>query len=166
MTGDRLADRDHVVRYVIPSKVQEGGRVDGTAFQRRVGEDAVSVNWLEAFPAGKDEQIEAVRQVFRLRRARNGRFAELQVGEVRRYLLAEAIEMTAVQRPLSAEGDFPADPSHAELTGLPPRDSEDAEVIGDMIADCVLGLHPAVSEPGPGAESAGGRKLGRTRAGP
>ena len=150
MTGDCLADGDHFVRYVIPSRVQEGGRVDGTAFQRRVGEDAVSVHWLDVFSAGKDQQIEAVRQVSRLRRARNGRFAELQVGEVRRYL-AEVIEMAVVRHPLPAEGDFPPDPSHAEMKGLPPRDSEEAEVIGDMIADCVLGLHPAVSEPGPGA---------------
>ena len=149
MTGERLPDGDHVVRYVIPSRVQEGGRVDGATFQCRVGEDAVSVDWLEAFSAGagKDEQVEAVRQVFRLRRARNGRFAELRVGEVTRYL-AEEIEMSVVQRPLREEGHFPADPSHAEMTGLPPVDSARAALVGDMIAECVLRLHPALAEPG------------------
>ena len=146
MTGERLPDGDHVVRYVMPSRVQEGGRVDGATFVCRVGEDAVSVNWLEAFPVGKEEQVEAVRQVLRLRCAKNGRFAELQVGEVTRFL-AEEVEMSVVRRPLRAEGDFRADPSHAEMTGLPPADSARAALVGDLIAECVLRLYPAVVEP-------------------
>ncbi len=40
--------------------------------------------------------------------------------------------------------DFPADPSHAEVLGLPPGDSDQAQLVGDLISRCVTDMHPAI----------------------
>ena len=36
------------------------------------------------------------------------------------------------------------DPSHSQITGLPPGDSDQALLVGDLIAECVTEMHPAV----------------------
>lgn len=144
MTGDRLPDGDHVVRYVRPRQVRDG-RADGSAFRLRPGEDALSVNWLEAFPPDTEEQIVAVREVIRMRISRSGRFAELQVGEVT-HRLAQTVEVSFRHRPLDADGPWPVDPSHVEVSGLPSSDADRMVLVGDMIAKCVRRLHPAVLE--------------------
>lgn len=144
MTEGTVPDGDHVVRYVKPSSIADG-KVRGSAFLLRDQENTLSVNWMEIFSMDEDAQVEAVRKVVRLRLARNGRFAELQVGEVRRRL-AGTIEITVLHRPLDADAGFPADPSHAEIAGLPARVSQIAEEVGDVIARCVRRLHPAVLE--------------------
>ena len=51
-----------------------------------------------------------------------------------------------VHQPLTAEDTYAADPSHSEILGLPPADSPEAEMIGDLIAECIVGVHPAVEE--------------------
>ena len=48
------------------------------------------------------------------------------------------------QDPLPATDQFEADPSHAEITGLLPKSSDTALLVGDLIADCVeYPLYPA-----------------------
>ena len=49
-----------------------------------------------------------------------------------------------VHDPLEAKEGFDADPSHAEIIGLPPGDSDQAVLVGDLIAECVIDMHPAV----------------------
>ena len=51
-----------------------------------------------------------------------------------------------VHDPLDPEDSFEADPSHAEITGLPLGDSDQAMLIGDIIAECVITMHPAIEE--------------------
>lgn len=53
-----------------------------------------------------------------------------------------------VHDPLEAAEGFVADASHSQITGLPPADTDEATLMGDMIAECVTAMHPAVSEPG------------------
>ena len=153
MIGDQIPDDGHVVRYVKPSLVEDEA-VDGTAFVLRKGEATLSVNWLEAFGGDdKDHQLSEVRRVFRLRLARSGRFAELNVGETKRHVL-ESVEETGVAAriglaaaPSDPTDEFEADPSHAVVTGLPPSDSDEALFIGDLIAECVMyPLYPAKSD--------------------
>jgi hypothetical protein len=50
----------------------------------------------------------------------DGRFAELNIGTVSETVAGELATLRIVHDPLDAEGDFEADPSHAEITGLPP----------------------------------------------
>lgn len=103
---------------------------------------------METFPPDAEKQMAAVREVIRLQISRNGRFAELQVGRVTRALAGTA-EVAFRHRPLDADGQWPADPSHAEVGGLPPMGADDMVLVGDLIAKCVQRLHPAVLDRSP-----------------
>jgi hypothetical protein len=73
---------------------------------------------------------------------RNGRFAELSVGTVTAHVAEELATVRVIHDPLAPDGDHPADDSHAEITSLPPGDSDEALLIGDMIAECVTAMVP------------------------
>ena len=143
MIGDNLSDAHHVVRYVKPSLVEDE-TVDGSAFLLRSDENGLSVNWLEVF-GGNDEhhQLSEVRRLSWLRLARNGRFAKLNVGETKRYVSETVEELGIIEAPLAPTSEFEADTSHAKITGLPPGDSDEAMLVGDLIAEGVIyPLHP------------------------
>ena len=147
MKGDNLPDDHHIVRYVKPSLVDDE-TVDGSAFLLRPDENGLSVNWLEIF-GGNDEhrQLSEVRQLLRLEPAKNGRFAKLNVGVTKRYVSESVeeleIELEIIENPQPPTDEFEADPSHAEVIGLPPGEDDRAMIIGDLIAECVIyPLHP------------------------
>ena len=150
MIGDDLPDDDHVVRYVKPTSVREDGTIDGSAFCRRAhrpDDVRLSVHWLECFRSRtKSEQLAAVRRLSRLRLRSRGRLAELNIGKTKRHVHVEHLTLRFVHMPLPAQGDFEADPSHSEIEGLPPGNSPHAELIGDMIAETVSAIYPAVLE--------------------
>ncbi len=144
-----LPTGDRIVRYVKPSMIQEDGTVDGSDFRLRSArpdETGLSVNWLEAFGLGKNHQLGEVRRLFRLRLKPNGRFAEMNVGTVIRAVAKELDTLRVVHDPLEATEGFGADPSHAEIIGLPPGNSDQAALVGDLISECVIGTHPAIIE--------------------
>ena len=147
MKRDDLPAGDQIVRYVKPSMIQEDGTADGSDFRLRSSkpdETGLSVNWLEAFEPGKVHQLNEVRRLCRLRLRPSGRFAEMNVSTVLREVTKELDTLRIVRDPLEAENDFDADPSHAEIIGLPPGDSDQAVLVGDLIADCVIDMHPAI----------------------
>lgn len=147
MTGDDLPADDHIVRYVKPSMIEEDGTANGAEFRlrpHRPDETGVSVNWLEVFDADKLHQIAEVRRLYRLTVKKTGRFAELNIGAVRERVTEELEKLRIVHDPLDAEDDFEADPSHAEITNLPPGDTDQAMLVGDLIAECVIAMHLAV----------------------
>ncbi len=144
--GDLPAD-DHIVRYVKPSMIQEDGTADGSDFRLRASrpdEKGLSVNWLEAFGSKKDRQLSEVRRLFRLRLRPSGRFAEMNVGTVLREVAEELDTLRIVHDPLESEGSFDPDPSHVEIIGLPPGDSDQAVLVGDLMAECVIDMHSAI----------------------
>lgn len=153
MNGDELPDDSHVVRYVKPTLVREDGSVGGEVFQLRSGEDNLSVNWLECFSGiSKSQQVAEVRRRSRMQLRLNGRLAELNVGRTKGHLHSELSDLRFVRDPLDAEeheGGFEADPSHSEITGLPPADTPEAELIGDMIAECVTAVYPGIQPENP-----------------
>ena len=143
MTGEELQDEHHVARYVKPSLV-DGSEIDAAAFVLRPGETGLSVNWLEYFGGGdRQRQVEGVRRTLRLNLSRNGRFATLNVGETKQHVSRGAREAGfsftpfVVKAPRSSTVEFPADPSHAEIKGLPLSHSEAAMLIGDLMSECV-----------------------------
>ena len=147
MKRNSLPAGDHVVRYVKPSMIQEDGTADGSDFRLRSGtpgETDLSVNWLETFDPGKDNQLNEVRRLSRLRLRPNGRFAEMNVGTVVREVSNELASLRIIHDPLEATKGFDADPSHSAIVGLPPGDSDHAMLVGDLIAECVINMHPAV----------------------
>ena len=144
MTGDDLPGDSHVVHYVKPTRIYEDGRVDGSAFRLRQGESGLSVHWLECFEGlAKPQQLDEVRRLSRLNRSRRGRFAELHVDRTTRHVRDQLDGVRFVHKPLAADGDYEADPSHSEIIGLPPGDSSLGALIGDMIAECVEDTYPA-----------------------
>ncbi len=148
MTGNELPDDDHVVRYVKPTSMRTDGKADGSAFclrAQRPDDNGLSVNWLECFhDRAKEQQVAEVRRLSRLKLRERGRLAELNVGATKRHLRNGLDSLHFVQKPLAAEGDYEADPSHSEMVGLPPADSPDAELIGDMIAESISAIYPAL----------------------
>lgn len=144
MTGNELPNDNHVARYVRPSLIHDEA-VDGSAFLLRPGENGLSVNWLEVLGGNNlHRQLDEVRRLFRLTLSRNGRFAKLNVGETKRHV-SEGAEDAGIStmlrvsgKPLTRTAEFEADPSHAEITGLPPSDSDEAMLVGDLIAECVI----------------------------
>ncbi len=149
MNGNDLPENDHIVRYVKPRNVEDG-RVSIAEFrlrEDRPDEKGVSVNWLEYYQnLSKEEQLAEIRRVSRLKLRENGGFAELNVGRIKDFLAEELPGLRVVHTPLDAEEEFPADPSHSEITGLPSGNSEQADLIAGMIAKCVCDFHPAIAE--------------------
>ena len=147
MKRDDLPAGDQIVRYVKPSMIQEDGTADGSDFRLRSArpdETGLSVNWLEAFEPGKVHQLGEVRRLYRLHLRPNGRFAEMNVGTVIREVAKELDTLRIIHDPLEATEGFDANPSHAEIIGLPPGDSDQAVLVGDLIAEYVIDMHPAI----------------------
>ena len=145
--GNELPDEAHVVRYIKLRAINpETGRVRGSGFRLRSNDSGLSVNWLECFgDHTKAQQLDEVRRLSRLTMAKNGGLAELNVGATKRHIRSRLESLRFIHMPLDAEGDYEADPSHREITGLLPGNSEQAGIISTMIAKCVEALHPAVN---------------------
>ena len=144
MNGNDLPDDAHVVRYVKPTSRHEDGSVDGSAFCLRPSDNGLSVNWLEYFSdLTKAQQLDEVRRLSRLTMRRRGCLAELGVGATKQYS-PELTALRFVRKPLAAENGYEADPSHSEITELPRGDSPQAALIGDLIAECIQAIHPAI----------------------
>ena len=146
MTAGDLPDADHVVRYARFIDLLDEGTLNCSAFQLRKAESGLSVNWLECFgDKTKSQQLDEVRRLIRLTMKRSGRLAELNVGQTRKKVDRLLDELRFIHMPLDADENFEADPSHSEIVGLPPKDSPEADMIGDLIATCVIEVHPALA---------------------
>ena len=140
-----LSDESNVVRYCRPTLVHEDGRIGGEAFQLRRQDSGLSVHWIQCFnDLSKDQHLDHVRKSSRLTMRHNGRLAELRVGRVKEHIRSKVPELSVIHSPLAAESNFPPDRTHCELRGLPEADSPTAELVGDMIAECIEETHPAV----------------------
>jgi len=104
----------------------------------RASEERLSVNWMETLPGTRQQQLAAVRRLLRLRLARNGRLATLNVGRTKAFLGSSHHPVDIISDPLLATDVHPADPSHAGITDLPtPRDHSAAVFVGALLAQCV-----------------------------
>ena len=146
MIGSELPDSANVVRYVGFTHIQDN-QIDGAAFRLRPNEIGLSIHWLDYYSdRSKEGQLNRVRQLIRLDRGAKAGFAELNVGETREYLDDELPTLRFVHAPSPANDRYSADPAHSNILGLPrANDADMAIMIGDMIAEVVLNLHPAVS---------------------
>ena len=83
MTGDSLPDADHVSRYCSPGRIADG-LPSAAAFELRPQDQYLSVNWLEYWGLSDlGVALDRVRGEFDLRVNENGRFAVLNVSEVK-----------------------------------------------------------------------------------
>ena len=145
MNENDLPDNAHVVHYVKPTSRHEDGSVDGSAFRLRPNDNGLSVNWLEYFSdLTKAQQLDEVRRLSRLTMRKRGCLAELSVGVTKQHDSGELTALRFVHKPLAAENGYEADPSHSEIMGLPQGNSPQAALIGDLIAECIQAIHPAI----------------------
>lgn len=147
MSDKELLDEDNVVRHVPSRHLKSGGKVAGAAFGLRDDEEGASVGWLECFgDIGKEAQLVEIRRVSRLRLRTSHRFAELNVGKTKSVLYHDfdIDDVRFQSKPLEATPEFPPDPSHSEIEGLPRGNSEHDDMIRAMIAKTVNNLHLAV----------------------
>jgi hypothetical protein len=133
------------------SKIEQDGRVNGAAFKRRENEGGLSVEWREANGDGPvADQLQAVRAAFRRQVARSHRFTELPVGVTRERVrdgaaaLGMPVDLRFEHEPLEAADGRPEDPFHSEIFGTPEHGHLRATAIGDLIAECISELYPAV----------------------
>ena len=147
MTIVSLPDASQVVRWVRGRHVLDDGSSDGAGFLLRENEQGLSIYWLDRL-TGTDKlaQLAEVRRLIRLQMKGADIFAELNVGGVKEQLAKKIPGVDFVHRPLIATSEHEEDPSHSEIAGLPPNGSPEATLIGDMIAECVQGIHPALLE--------------------
>ena len=139
-----IPDSGNVVRYLRPSQVDQG-IVDAGGFFR-AGEDEPSVNWLETFAPPIAEQLDNVRRVARLTYSAKGHLIQLAVGRTREFVRQNDPRATELQfepDPLIAEEKYPEDPSHALIKGMPGHLTPEAALIRDLLARCVINIHPA-----------------------
>ena len=144
MIDRSIPEHSSVVRYVGFTRIR-GGLVEGSAFSLRPGEIGLSINWLDFFHGlTKEDQLEQVRRLIHMNVGARSAFAEFNVGQTCRLIGNLLPEIQFVHSPAPPNERYPADPSHSEILGLPsPADRDMALLIGDMIAQCILNLHPA-----------------------
>ena len=142
MSKATLPSDNHIGRYCGGSHVDEDSDVDGTAFRLRAGEEYLSVNWLEYLAKENEEQIEALRAVYRSKFNKVGktaRIAKLNVGEMIEHVRSESpdsVQLEVIHEPINTP---PVDPSHSGIHNIP----EDDDLVADLIAEAVLDTYRA-----------------------
>lgn len=136
MDADLLPDGDHVARYCKPSAVGLDGLPMPAAFELRPKEDYLSVNWLEFLHASDlGAAVGEVRTAFRRKGYHvkpNGRFAVLEVGEVKAAVVAITGTASVEHRRLDD------DESHSGVFGYTADDFAVAVEIAALAGpDCV-----------------------------
>lgn len=148
---DPVPDLHHILRYIKPTGFQNG-KVNGSEFLKKPDHKGTSVNWIEYFAGNLENQIEEIRTRRRIEYRKNGGLVRLNVGTVKKFVgeetkkvLPNEVLLSIVQDPLKATKDYPEDLSHALITNVPTFKDSQGEFIGDLIRQCVIDVHPAVS---------------------
>jgi hypothetical protein len=145
--GDPIPATDHVLRYVGGTHFDEG-QINGSAFLCRSTETSPSANWLECFGGALLERIDQVRQRARIKYGATARLARINVGRAIAYVRendANSLTFEIVLDELNADPllGFSEDPSHSLMNGIPKIGTPRAELIGDLLARCVIDSFPA-----------------------
>ncbi len=140
-----VSDDESVVRYVPPRLVNEDGSIDGAAFlPRPTDADGSSVHRLDFYDANHSQSLLVIKSKFRLNRAATGKFASIVVAKLKESgeLLNQPLLIDVITDALPALDEFPEDPAHALIRGLPTRGIMD-ELIALLISKRVEAVYPA-----------------------
>jgi len=132
MKGDAIPDSDHVARYCKPSTIEDG-EIMATAFQIRLGEESLSVNWLEYLEcSNRSEEITMIRNAYskKLKVTSNAKIAVLNIGNTREKVMSGSDD----QRNLEFKHDpSRQDPSHSGIYNINHED----ELISELILSAI-----------------------------
>ena len=96
MNGESIPDPDHVLRHVKARFVQ-GKDIDGSGFRLRENESELSFNWMERYRNhSADQQLQLIRKMFPLELKKKDRFAKLNVGAAKQYVVNEHPEKKVI----------------------------------------------------------------------
>lgn len=133
-----IDNSNHVARHCGQTKISNG-KVDGSAFVLRQGQKSISVNWLEYLnKSTRLEEIRAICQAYAQKGrdvGANSRFAILHTGST-----VHSVQQKAKESIRFLHDPEPLDSSHSGIFNVPLDD----DVIADLIAESVQGLHPPV----------------------
>jgi hypothetical protein len=79
--------------------------------------------------------VAGVRSVTRLKYAKTGQLARLNVGQTSRYVRENdtyGLILSFVHDPLDSYGAYPCDPSHCLIEGIPVHDTPEAALVKDL----------------------------------
>ena len=102
-------------------------------------------------PAVFDESVSKslveIRKLARLTVKKSGRYAQLEVSQLSAAAadMQEVNELIVLEDSLAQTEHHLADPSHAIVVGLPQHDSPFAELCGDLLAQRVVAVYPAIA---------------------
>ncbi len=151
MKGDSVPSEHHILRYVGGRHIDRNADgepviLDSGFIARPRDNNQPSYNWLECLSGSLREQIRQIRGATRIGYGATARLAQLNVGSVIRGVAdgtRDQREVSVIHDPLDAKDGQIADPSHALMTNVPDEDDPEGELVGDLIADCVLRSFPA-----------------------
>jgi hypothetical protein len=132
MKGDKIPDQDHIARLCLPKNISDE-QIQATAFIVRVGEESLSVNWLEFLKClNRQSEIAELRKTYpaKLNVGAKAKIAVLNVGKVCQKVLTESPD----RRNLKVLHDPQSnDPSHSGIYNL----KEDDELIAELILETI-----------------------------
>lgn len=132
MKGDKIPDQHHIARYCRSTHTSDE-QIQATAFIVRVGEESLSVNWLEFLKClNRQSEIAELRKTYpaKLNVGAKAKIAVLNVGKVCQKVLTESPD----RRNLKVLHDPQSnDHSHSGIYNL----KEDDELIAELILETI-----------------------------
>jgi hypothetical protein len=140
--GDHVPGADHLLRYIDKKFVDQGtNQIDGGGFLARKDEKSPSANWMECFALPVQNQIDEIRAVKRITYHKRGRLARINVEQTIQRVKTEAqILLSFEHDKLDAMQTYPPDPSHVLMHGILQLNTSEAELVRDLLRECVLEL--------------------------
>ena len=148
MAERRIPDSDTLLRYVRRGQIGRDGEIDD-AFRLRAGEAALSTTWVEYWDTlVRSQQIANAIDATQMRKGRNDLVAELPVRKARTNLQAMGVTAEFVHSPTGPIGDYPPNPAHAAIRGLPEREDSERSIQAAMaLANAVSRTYPPLQYP-------------------
>ncbi len=119
MSCKDIPNHHHVLRYCSPNKVQKNGKIAESAFYLSPDNDYLSVNWLEHFKVESiNEQVQEIRNTVnkKLKLKKNGRFAKLNVGEIKNKINGSRVKHIPERNDPSHSGIYVHGEQNNEIT--------------------------------------------------
>jgi len=145
MKGDKIPNYDHVARYCKPITVEDG-QIQATAFMVRMGEESLSVNWLEFLNcSSRENEIAELRKIYSRKFNKVGtsaKIAVLNIGEVCEKVLTKSPDrrkLEVLHDPIENDPSHKNDPSHSGIYNL----KQDDELIAELILELVRETYSA-----------------------
>lgn len=139
MKGDKIPNYDHIARYCKPITVEDG-QIQATAFLVRIGEESLSVNWLEFLNcSSRENEIAELRKIYSRKFNKVGmsaKIAVLNIGEVCEKVLTKSPDRRKLE---VLHAPIENDPSHSGIYNL----KQDDELIAELILELVRETYSA-----------------------